>query len=98
MVAHELLCRQVLHAIGDDRPLAEQLFTRGNGFLGPAPSYAANPQLLRARHYLPWRPMPEDVADESPQVRRMLWGARICGAIVPLAFVWFWAQAFISAT
>ena len=98
MVAHELLCRQVLQAIGDDSPLAHDLFAQGNAWLGPKPAYAANPKLLRARHYLPWRALPEAVADESPQLRPMLWAARACGLAVPLAFVWFWAQAFISAT
>ena len=58
----------------------------------------ANPKLLRARYYLPWRPLPEAVADESPEVRFMLWAARACVLAVPLAFVWFWAQAFITAT
>ena len=97
-IAHELLCRWVLNDIGNDSPLAHDLFAQGNAWLGPKPAYAANPKLLRASYYLPWRPLPAEVADEAPQVRLMLWAARACGLVVPLAFVWFWAQAFISAT
>ncbi len=98
MVMHVLLCRGVLHAIGDDSPLAHDLFAQGNAWLGPKPAYAANPKLLRASYYLPWRPLPAEVADEAAQVRLMLWAARACGLAVPLAFVWIWAQAFITAT
>ncbi len=97
-IAHELLCRWVLNDIGDDSPLAQDLFAQGNAWLGPKPAYAANPKLLRARYYLLWRPLPAEVADEAPQVRPMLWAARACGLVVPFALVWFWAQAFISAT
>jgi hypothetical protein len=95
---HVLLGNAVLWAIGRDSDLAQELFAEGNAWLGPKPWYMPQSLLLRARYYLLWKALPEEVQDESLAVRAALFVVRLSGLMFPLAFVGFWVQAFIAAS
>lgn len=96
MCAH-ILCSLILLVTLHNDPLAKELLTLPNSWLGPSPSWLSI-RLLRAKFLLPWVPTPVALSEFSYTIRAVFYISRVSGAAFPLAILAFLVAAFVTAS
>ncbi len=93
LLAHIALCFALQRGPGENRAVLREIFATPNERLLGSSSF----RLLRARYYLPWRPVPGDLRSMTSGQRLMLTLAQISGLLMPICFLFFIAASVIQA-